>query len=102
MGKVIYHPAARAELRDAAAYYEANRYGLGRKFLAAVDEAVAHICGHPQMGAVIHSPYRRFLVRKFPYGIIYRETGDTIYIVAVMHLRRKPAYWMSRVNPEQV
>jgi len=98
MEKVIFHPEALAELRDAAAYYEACRAGLGREFLAAVEDAAAYVCAHPQMGFVIRSPYRRCLVRDFPYGVIYREAGSAIYIVAVMHLKRKPEYWKSREN----
>jgi len=36
---------------------------------------------------------RRCLVHRFPYGIIYAIENDTIYIAAVMHLRREPGYW---------
>ncbi len=32
----------------------------------------------------------------FPYGVIYALEGQTIYVAAVMHLRRKPGYWVSR------
>ncbi|HIP58812.1 MAG TPA: hypothetical protein EYH01_00115 [Campylobacterales bacterium] len=40
---------------------------------------------------------RRCLVNRFPFGLVYRIEGDTIVIVAVMHLSRKPDYWYSRV-----
>jgi hypothetical protein len=35
-------------------------------------------------------------VLRFPYGVIYRLSGDTVEIVAVMHLSRKPGYWKHR------
>jgi hypothetical protein len=30
------------------------------------------------------------------YDIIYAVEGKVIYIAAVMHLKRKPGYWVSR------
>jgi hypothetical protein len=37
------------------------------------------------------------LVPKFPYGLLYRIEPARIYIVAVMHLHRRPGYWRSRL-----
>ena len=31
-----------------------------------------------------------------PYGVIYAVDEGVIYIAAVMHLKRKPGYWVSR------
>jgi hypothetical protein len=28
--------------------------------------------------------------------VIYAVEGDVIYVAAVMHLKRKPGYWVSR------
>ena len=36
------------------------------------------------------------LVQQFPYGVIYAVEGRTIYVAAVMHVKRKPGYWASR------
>ncbi|MBT4287197.1 MAG: type II toxin-antitoxin system RelE/ParE family toxin [Deltaproteobacteria bacterium] len=44
----------------------------------------------------LHPPFRRCLIPKFPYGIIYVIESDHIYIVAVAHTMRKPAYWAER------
>ena len=40
--------------------------------------------------------FRRYLVQRFPYGLIYVVQEDVIYIAAVMHLKRKPDYWVGR------
>jgi len=40
--------------------------------------------------------FRRRLLRRFPYGILYKEEESQIVIVAVMHLRRRPGYWRNR------
>lgn len=98
METVIFHPAARAELLDASIYYEGCRAGLGQHFLAAVETAVNLARMHPEAGSGILLPYRRFLVQQFPYGIVCRRSGTVVYVVAVMHLRRKPGCWHSRTG----
>lgn len=98
MEEVVLHPEARAELLDAAAYYEACRPGLGQEFLAAAEATSAFVHARPHTGQVVRTPYRRFLMKRFPYGIIYRRTEDATYVVAVMHLKRKPGYWFARTR----
>ena len=39
---------------------------------------------------------RRSLVKRFPYGVLYVEEGDSLYILAVMHIRRLPGFWKHR------
>jgi toxin ParE1/3/4 len=45
---------------------------------------------------ILKGRFRRYLLQRFPYGIIYAVEGKVIYIAAVMHLKRKPGYWVSR------
>jgi toxin ParE1/3/4 len=33
---------------------------------------------------------------RFPYQIVYRISGDSVWIVAVMHQSRRPGYWKKR------
>lgn len=39
---------------------------------------------------------RRRLVRRFPYAVLYSISPDLIRILAVMHSRRRPMYWIER------
>ena len=41
---------------------------------------------------------RRRLISRFPYAILYSDEGEILYILAVMHLRRDPNYWKSRLR----
>jgi len=41
---------------------------------------------------------RRRLIRRFPFGILYRIEPEEIVIVAVAHLLRKPGYWRKRIK----
>jgi hypothetical protein len=37
------------------------------------------------------------LLRRFPFGIVYGVMGNQVLVVAIIHTRRKPGYWMNRV-----
>ena len=40
--------------------------------------------------------HRYFLLRRFPFRIIYRIANFDILIIAVAHGSRSPDYWMNR------
>lgn len=42
-------------------------------------------------------PARRHFGGTFPFAIVYIEEPDRIWIVAVMHFKRRPGYWHGRV-----
>ena len=98
MAELIYHAEAKAETREAAEFYESCRPGLGRDFLSAIESAIERILQFPEGGQRIRGAFRRVLLRRFPYGIIYSLQGEAICIVAVMHLARKPGYWTTRLE----
>ena len=91
-------PEAKADVRDAMAYYERQRHGLGIEFADEVDRAVLTIEQFPQSGASIAGEMRRSLLERFPYGIIYYAEKDRVVVLAVMHLHRKPEAWRSRMR----
>ena len=91
------HEEAGAEYDAAFDWYLERSPDAALKFDAEVDRALAEIVQAPQRWA--SGPYhtRRFLLRKFPFVLIYRErTGGDIQIVAVAHTSRKPGYWKER------
>lgn len=88
--------AAQDEIRQAALFYENSREGLGQEFLNAVESAFDHIQHHPTVWRILKGRFRRYLLHRFPYGVIYAVDGQVIYVAAVMHLKRKPGYWVSR------
>jgi len=94
--RLSFHELAERELNDAARYYERESPGLGADFIDEVERCTASITRHPIAGAIVHDDVRRRLVRRFPYALLYRTVSDTIRILAVMDLRRRPAYWVGR------
>ena len=91
-----FHSEARIEFFETAEYYEEQVVGLGDDFIDEVEKVLDVIEQYPLSGTKITANERRFLVTRFPYGIIYSVAEDLITIFAVMDLRRKPGYWKSR------
>ena len=58
----------------------------------------AEISEHPETGFIHDHGTRMRLVRKFPYGVIFKRYSNHILIVAVAHLSRKPGYWRRRLS----
>jgi len=38
------------------------------------------------------------LSQEFPYAVVYLEQPDRVWIVAIMHLKRRPGYWRKRLS----
>ena len=94
--RVVLDPAAAAELREAAVFYEECREGLGKELLAGVEAAFDAIARRPTLWRRLKGRFRRCLVHRVPYGVVYAVEDDVVYVAAVMHLKRKPGYWESR------
>jgi len=89
--------AARAELRRAVDRYDAQVSGLGDELAAEVEHSVRHIASPPESGSPHPAGTRRMLVRRFPFGVVYRADEQQIVGVAVAHRRRRPGYWIRRI-----
>jgi toxin ParE1/3/4 len=96
MTRVRLHPEAENEMIEAAAYYEAQQTDLGKRFLAAIQDAANSILINPRLYPVVDLDVRRCLTKVFPFGVLFRIEPDEIVIVAVMHLARHPDYWKRR------
>jgi plasmid stabilization system protein ParE len=94
----VFVPEAQADFDKAYDWYESQRTGCGDKFADAVQRTIDLITAFPRIGALKYRDVRRRLVQRFPYVLIYREVGGTIYIVAVFHTSRDPQTWMMRVD----
>jgi len=95
--RVEFHPEAQNEFASAARFYEDQRHGLGLDFTLTIQRTYERLLEFPAAGAPFGRRLKRVLVPKFPYGLLYRVEADRIYIIAVMHLHRRPGYWRSRL-----
>ncbi|WP_225073916.1 type II toxin-antitoxin system RelE/ParE family toxin [Desulfuromonas sp. CSMB_57] len=95
--KIVFLLPAQAELDDAFSWYEEQAVGLGYELLDEIDQALRLVVSFPELQPQMVHKVRRCLVNRFPYGIYYGLSEDTIVVVAVAHLKRKPTYWIDRM-----
>ena len=92
-----WHPAARAEANHAANHYREKRRGLELQFLDRLEEALGRIVRRPNIHRQLIHSVRSCRIPHFPYAVIFRATTESVEIIAVMHVRRAPGYWFSRI-----
>jgi plasmid stabilization system protein ParE len=94
---VITRDEAEADIAEAALWYERRAVGLGAEFVRSVDACFAIISRQPDIFPVVYRQTRMALLRRFPYLVIYRLFPDFVSVVAVVHGRRHPRHWKTRV-----
>ncbi|MBJ7413349.1 MAG: type II toxin-antitoxin system RelE/ParE family toxin [Phenylobacterium sp.] len=91
-------PAARIELIAAQDWYEQASPGLGRAFRNEVDREIGRILENPRRFPAILRDVRRARLRRFPYGLFFREREGSILLIACFHGSRDPLTWTARVT----
>ena len=86
--RLLYRRDAVADVAAAHAWYEAQRQGLGDEFLESLRRAEEAVLASPCTYRVIHRDTRRFLLRRFPYQLLYRVADEMVVVVACFHVRR--------------
>lgn len=95
--KSRYHEAADAEVSEAVDYYDGKAAGLGDRFLAEIKSATDYIERYPEIAPVIEHGVRAKVLVRFPYSVMYVVEPEALFIVAVAHQNRRPAYWADRL-----
>jgi toxin ParE1/3/4 len=94
---VAFHPEAEAELAYALDYYTERRSQLGIEFVVAVEQALRFVRENPAAGTPVREDLKRWLLRRFPYYVLFREGDHQLFILAIAHQKQKPEYWADRV-----
>jgi toxin ParE1/3/4 len=93
---IEFLPAARLEAEDALGWYLERSPRAGEAFVRELEHGLALIAESPSLCPRFEAGTRRYVLRKFPYSIIYREMPTRIDVVAVCHHKRRPRYWQDR------
>jgi plasmid stabilization system protein ParE len=91
-------PAAADELAAAVAWYDEQKRGLGKALFDTVAHQLEVLRTHSLAGTAAGAEFRRMLVPRFPYHIVYRLRGGDIEVVAFAHVKRRPDYWKRRTS----
>jgi toxin ParE1/3/4 len=93
-----YHPAARLEADDAFSWYWDRSLSAADQFQKELEKAQATIQASPELWAEYMHGTRRYLLKQFPFVIVYRVTATRIEIIAIAHGQREPGYWIDRLR----
>ncbi|HTB84737.1 MAG TPA: type II toxin-antitoxin system RelE/ParE family toxin [Candidatus Sulfotelmatobacter sp.] len=98
MKSYAFHPDAEIEYTQAAEYYAAIAPDLGVRFYDEIERLITQARCQPGRFFRFSPPARRMLARKFPYSVVYLDEPDCVWILAVMHAKRRPGYWRGRLD----
>ncbi len=86
-------PEAQSDIRSTIAYYRTFSPALANTFMSSVSSTLLRLETFPQSGHLVGPATRRIVIKNFPYGIFYRVENETIFVLSVAHLKRKPRDW---------
>jgi len=90
------HPLAADEVESAHRWYAERSTAAAEEFLRELDAAMEAVAEAPDRWPRVHSRYRRFLLHKFPFSVVYIRRPNFVEVIAIAHHRRRPGYWKHR------
>jgi len=94
--KLIYHPAARRDVRQILDYYDARSDTAGDRFFTELQQAEKKVEEQPTHCHFIDTLRRRCNLKKFPFHMIFEVSGDEVHVLVVRHHRRHQDYGLRR------
>ena len=96
---IIFAPLARLEFEDAAAWYEAQRPGLGEEFRIEVNATLQQVLKSPERFRLASPSTHKAALKRFrKYSIYYSIELDAINMASVFHGARNPAELRGRLK----
>jgi toxin ParE1/3/4 len=82
---------------EAADWYETQLPGLGSRFFEDLERVLIRIQESRGQFPVVYRDAHRALLRRFPYGVFFKNYEDRTLVVAVADLRRETSRWQRRI-----
>ena|SRR5258708_16199438 len=82
--KVEITEATKQDINEAVSYYTGKSEGLGEKFYKQFKEAIKKIQTNPLYYSYYKKPFRRILLKDFPYLVIYKIYDNIIVVTGVL------------------
>jgi toxin ParE1/3/4 len=101
--RVRFAPEVPDELAEAVLWYENRRPGLGKELLDEVELVLPLLGSRPRSFPRLQDvdstlEIRRALLARFPYALVFLARDEEVRVLAVAHAKRRPGYWLSRVQ----
>jgi plasmid stabilization system protein ParE len=95
---IEFHPNAIDEARTARLWYAERSDSAANAFVTELDIAIERITSAPESCPVYLHGTRRYLLKRFPYVVVFRVRSIQLQVIAVAHGRRMPGYWRNRLK----
>jgi toxin ParE1/3/4 len=95
-----FHSGARMDAFEAFDWYAKRSQNAADAFQEELENAGKSIQHSPERCAPYLFGTRRYLMKRFPYVVVYRIAASRIEILAVAHGRRRPGYWRHRLKSQ--
>jgi hypothetical protein len=94
-----FHPEAEAELFEALDFYDEldllQDTRLAVDLRNSIDAALDRVAESPQRFPPYLFGTRRYLLRRFPYSLVF-DVEPVVVVLAFAHVKRRPGYWKDR------
>ena len=78
MPKLIFHPDVSSEIKASYKWYQVKVNGLGENFINELESAYQAIVEFPKTWPKFQKGFRRFMLSRFPFSVIYRKENKFI------------------------
>lgn len=102
---IEFEEEAEQEFFEIAHYYDQHEPELRIDFIQEIHTVTRALKEYPGIGSPYLFGTRRVLLRRFPFAVVYKmypseetEDYDKVVIFAIMHFRKKPGYWKTRMQ----
>jgi plasmid stabilization system protein ParE len=96
MANVSFLPAADRDYEEARDWYQARSAQAAAGLEAAMEVALQRIAESPELYPLCDDRHRFYVLRRYPYSVVYRVESGNVLVVAVAHNRRSPSFWKDR------
>lgn len=96
MNEVVLFPTAKADYRQALAWYQGKSDQVAAQFETALEDALQAIEQSPERWTPYDDRHRFYELGRFPYIVIYRIEGERSLVVAIAHTSRSDTFWRGR------
>ncbi len=90
MRLIFITPFAETDIHQIVGYYNTMKPELASYFLQILDQSFKLVSEKPLAFPVFYKKVRRFVVKGFPYSVFYTVETKSIYIIAILHMKRGP------------
>ena len=96
--KVVVKPDAQADLLQIVEWYRGVDPIIADRFIKSLDASIIQLSQFPLQCPVCLKNVRQFVMKQFPYLILYEPRDETLYIHAVFHASRHKTRLVDRFN----